>query len=217
MSYATVHTYQPQRQSIFLQSNDLRRNLDSQLRVINDNHQQFKDVFKTFDKQRDTYISTLTQRILTTPPPPESLNFEFPVQCKSSESASWGPMFSIMEADIPEDSIYRKILACIPLLGIIPTVINERSLATKIKTTLEPTRLIKLISVKNDYKIASIARILITVALIVSAAAYGVFSGMGLVTAILGCCLAVHAYSIHKNKQAIIRLQNGTVQRPFVR
>lgn len=136
----------------------------------------------------------------------------------SSVNGGAGGGGSISDDDLPEDSIYSKLLSCVPLLGIIPTVINESSLKKKIMQTNEKNtdRLVKLIDTKNHYKWASIVRELLSVALIVSTVAFGILSGgiaMGVAigsTIVGGSLIAFYAHGIHKNKQYINILKTNT-------
>ena len=115
----------------------------------------------------------------------------------------WG-LFSII---IPEDSIYRKILACVPIIGIVSTVINEGSLRKKITQSIVPDNVVKLITAKNHYKFASIVRKILTVALIVAIVGQNILFA----SAALGAgFISYYAYSAYKNKQLITSVQaNG--------
>lgn len=118
----------------------------------------------------------------------------------------------VLVEDAPENSIFRKILACIPLLGIIPTIINEDRLRAKIQPEKDSATLVTLIEVKNRYKVASIIRGLLSMALLVTGIATGIFGSLGLGLAICGlivagCCISEYAYRIHKNKHIIEILQ----------
>lgn len=149
---------------------------------------------------------TLTLSTTITPPPPKT--FEFPIELSEVSGEGWGRITYYIEC-IPEDSIYRKLLACIPIIGIVPTVINERSLKGKIKDIKDPTRLVKLISVKNDYKICSTIREFLTIALAVAGVALSIIGvGFGIGTCIIGSLLMTyHIYAMQKNKQLINQLQ----------
>lgn len=112
-----------------------------------------------------------------------------------------------------EDSIWRKLLACIPAIGIIFSVVNEKSLKDKITNANTPERVVELIKIKNHYKIASIVRSILTVVLAVSVLALGFFSvglsvtaGIG-ITAFKGSCAVYYSYSLHKNRQLIEELE----------
>lgn len=146
------------------------------------------------------------------PPPPQPLKLlpdPFESKCRGLEFEK----LILVDRPIPEDSIFLKLLSCIPLFGIIPAVINECSLQKKAQQTEDPARLIKVINVKNHYKIASIARKLLTVALIITGVALGVLTGglgigVAIGAAIIGSCfVSIYSYRIHKNKQLIHELQ----------
>lgn len=117
---------------------------------------------------------------------------------------------------IAEDSLLRKIIACIPLLGIISSVKNELSLKGAINENKDPQRIIRRIEVKNHYKIASIMRELLTLALVVAIVASGILSvgtniSIGIIVTaavITACFVGVYGYKIHQNKQSIIKLMS---------
>jgi hypothetical protein len=115
--------------------------------------------------------------------------------------------------DDSEDSIYRKLLACIPVIGIIPTVFNELSLEARISKDRNPARLVKFITVKNHYAIASIIREVLSIALLIAGVAYNVLKGdirMAITAAtgiIAGSSIAYNAYAIYKNSQRISELE----------
>lgn len=157
------------------------------------------DLFKT-----EKYLVTTH---LSPPPTPLPLFSSFKFQ-EEGPDKGWGAIFTYVDY-IPEDSIYRKLLACIPIIGIIPAFINERSLSEKITKTKDNARIIKLINIKNHYKISSIIRESLSVALVVVSVALAILgssTGVG-IAMIGGCCIAFHAYEIYKNKQLIKDLQ----------
>lgn len=137
-------------------------------------------------------------------PPPKYFDFKL---VAGGKGGIWPGDISILIDDIPEDSIYRKLLACVPLIGIIPTVINEGSLRKKITaTSTSPNQLVKLITIKNHYKIASIVRKILTVALVVAVIGQKVL----IASAVVGTAFIAHyAYNIYKNRQIIKVLQTG--------
>lgn len=166
--------------------------------------------FDLIDLMRKISLSFI-QRIDT---PPSPLNLEIPSFTTQAGDfkEGWGEICTCIDIAIPEDSIYRKLLACIPIMGIIPTVINERSLRKKITQTKDVTSLVKLISIKNHYKISSIIRESLSFALVASVALkiLGAATGIGMIMAsgiIVGNCIALYAYGIYKNKQQINELQ----------
>ncbi len=93
-------------------------------------------------------------------------------------NSNWGLNPSMIvkadEGPIPEDSRLRKFLACLPIVGIAITILNERSLQKRIRRSRDLTRIVKMIQVKNHYKIASIIRSILTAAVVV-AVAFAVF------------------------------------------
>jgi len=109
----------------------------------------------TFKVQKDLTLATQMQSLPPLPP----LKIPSFVLPERNLDKGWSEISTCVEEDIPEDSIYRKLIACIPILGAIPTLMNNISLNKKIAQTKEPIRLVKLIIIKNQYKIASIIRI----------------------------------------------------------
>jgi hypothetical protein len=136
-----------------------------------------------------------------------------------------------LEFPIKENSVFRKLLACIPLFGVIPTMINECSLQKKIGQTTLPERQTKLIEVKNHYKICSIVREVLTLALVIAVAGIVAIIAMNILclsiglaavagAAIIGgASVGIYAYGIYKNKQLIKELENSglTPQKMCVR
>jgi hypothetical protein len=122
---------------------------------------------------------------------------------------------------IEENSLLTKALSYIPLIGIIPSVIQQNSLANKISSTRESPKLIELINVKNQYKIASTVRILLTAALIIVGIAFGILSGplaFGMIgspllsgtisTILLTGVVGFNIYGIHQNNKFINELRS---------
>ena len=119
---------------------------------------------------------------------------------------------------IDEDSFVRKAAACVPMLGIISSFFNETSLHLKINSTfLLGTKDVTLrqIEVKNHYKIASIIRETICIAIIVTLMAIGILHGKTPLT-IGGVCMGVfagiiawHAHAIRHNKRLMSQLDTS--------
>lgn len=112
---------------------------------------------------------------------------------------------------IVEDSKFRKFLACIPLVGVVFSLINQHTLMEKIKISKNPLRVIKLIDVKNDFKYASMVRGVISTACITAAVGVALFNPLGAAVAVtVGLAgvsaLVINAYKIKKNKQLIQEL-----------
>ncbi len=75
-----------------------------------------------------------------------------------------------------ENSLCRKLLACIPIIGIYASQINENSLDKKILYSPSKKRKTTLLSIKNHYKIASIAREILTIASVITFVAFASLS-----------------------------------------
>lgn len=109
---------------------------------------------------------------------------------------------------IPEDSIYRKLLACIPLIGIYVTVRNESSLKNKITESKDLPYIAALVAIKNHYKIASIVRKVLTMVLIITQIATASFAVAGV--GIIGTgFISYYAYAIYKNRQLLRELNRN--------
>lgn len=174
---------------------------------------RYKELFERINREDLLNKHSLIPKIETLPPP--DLNIQ-PLTLTISNDlikTNWGEIIKIIDIDIPEDSIYRKLLACIPIIGIIPTVLNERSLREKIAKTKESTHFVKLINVKNHYKFASIVRKLLSIVLIVACVALPLLSWpIGIAAGVVGSgFIAFYAYGIHKNKQIIKTLQTNNL------
>lgn len=131
------------------------------------------------------------------------LKKDFSASCCQHQSES----LSVL--DIPEDSIYRKLLSCIPIIGATVTILNERSLKAKIIENTNVDEIAKLIRVKNHYKIASIVRSVFNIALVVAGVAFYSLSlpfGIG-VGAVQVIEMITHGHKMHNNMQTVKELQ----------
>lgn len=114
----------------------------------------------------------------------------------------------------------HPISACLPIFGTFIALYNERSLTTKISETNDSDKVIRLITIKNYYNIASIVREILSIALIVAGIALAfllspignmilIGSGIGVSVAMISTgCVAFNAYKINKNNQIINNLQS---------
>ncbi|HSX11408.1 MAG TPA: hypothetical protein VLF94_06825 [Chlamydiales bacterium] len=115
--------------------------------------------------------------------------------------------------NIAEDSIGMKALCCLPLVGSIVTVFQEKSLAKQLEGTADPVRVVELIEVKNDYKKAAVVGDVATVALLVAGIALGVI-GHVIFSIIIGLRVisaAIRIFDIHKNNVAIDEVRSTGV------
>lgn len=135
---------------------------------------------------------------------------------------------------IEEDSMPRKVISCIPLIGIFFSASQENSLANQISciprvgmffspsqenslvnqiiNTTKKTNLLKLvelINIKNQYKVTNVVRNLLTVVLVMTGIANGFFGGIfALSSIILHIGMAgQNIYKISQNKQIVNELQ----------
>lgn len=115
----------------------------------------------------------------------------------------------LLRTCIPEDSLLRKLLTCIPLVGIIPALINERSLEIKISKPETNNYKAKLVTIKNHYKICSVIREILSLALIVNQIAVSAFNWpIGICAGIIAVSsVAFNVYGIYKNTKLINDLQ----------
>lgn len=131
------------------------------------------------------------QIVYTPPPPPVRKKLVLPSLEKFSK---FPPMWDLCYLKDDEDSLWRKILACIPLIGIVPAEISMHSLRGKMHNTNRPERNIYLLKIINQYKACSTLRAFLTVALAVSALSFQILSApvvIGLVLA--SCCSAARS------------------------
>lgn len=154
----------------------------------------------------------LITQSLVSPPPPK---YDFSSFFSDSGSGAGGGLGTILvsrfEID-PENSIWRKLFACIPVIGIISNIFNERPLAKKIYHATCSDRAIELINIKNHYKLCTIIRASISMAIVVAKVSLPVISasGFGICFAILGTGhILRQAYGIYKNKNLINDLQKN--------
>lgn len=134
--------------------------------------------------------------IIFAPPPPDPFKFLEKIETHPLVSDNWGLRATMVINDpIPEDSLLYKILSCIPVFGFFVSTICLSSLKGKIKQEFPNTqREIDLRSLKVEYKICSMAREVLSIALIVTALACGILSILGGIFAlgITGACLVKH-------------------------
>jgi hypothetical protein len=123
---------------------------------------------------------------------------------------------------IEENSGAMKVLSYVPFIGIIPSLIQENSLGKKIINTTEVPRLVELINVKNQYKIANAVRCLLEAVLIIVGIASGILSGplafgilasspllAGVISTILLTGIAgLNIYNMNKNNKIIVELHS---------
>ena len=110
----------------------------------------------------------------------------------------WGDIMSIIAMDPPEDSIWRKLAACIPVIGYYFSITNQRSLSEKITTWKGNETKAQLIFVKNHYKYATIVRNALTVAAV---AGLGFSTAVPAVAALAVSSSVYNVYAIVKNRQ----------------
>lgn len=118
---------------------------------------------------------------------------------------------------IKEDSSLNKAIACIPIVGGIIGVYNESSLAQQISSTKNVGALIRFIEVKNHYKIASIVREVLLIAIIAYYMATGMpdagyLAGSGACIVVLTGLIAWNGYSIYHNKEVAEELSTKGIR-----
>lgn len=77
-------------------------------------------------------------------------------------------IFNFEIIELPEDARLRKLSSCIPLIGYFIGHHNESSLLKKIHDFQDLTILVKAIAIKNQYKLCSMIRVVITTGFIIS-------------------------------------------------
>jgi hypothetical protein len=126
-------------------------------------------------------------------------------------------------AHIAEDSTWRKLLTCVPIVGVYTFYKNDYSLVDKIRGNLNLSLVADYARIRNHYKVANIVQGLLTTALVVSVIALGILATpVGITASVLGGAfivgtiigtaysIASHSYAIYKNKQFIKHVQDGT-------
>jgi hypothetical protein len=102
---------------------------------------------------------------------------------------------------IEENSNWMKAVSCVPILGIIPSMIQETSLVTKIAEERRAPKKIELIQIKNHYKIANATRGVLAAALLVIGIASGILN-LGFLVASLSV-IGLLGFSVWDISQAI--------------
>jgi hypothetical protein len=126
-------------------------------------------------------------------------------------------------AHIAEDSTWRKLLSCVPIVGFFILKKNVNSLVRKINGTRNLAEQANYVRIINHYKVAQMARVLLQTAIIISVVALTILAppvgiGLGVLgAAIIGLQtaggafgIAYNSYAIYKNKQFIKHVQDGT-------
>ncbi len=121
--------------------------------------------------------------------------------------------------EIPEDSTFFKVLSCAPVLGAIPSYIQQSSLRNTIKGMhcllgYQSPRVLQLIEVKNDYKKANFMNGILSIATAVALLSVSTFTAAGFI--LYGIvCAAVSLYQIHENKKLIEEIKNNGCPQAF--
>jgi len=122
----------------------------------------------------------------------------------------------VQSSHIWEDSAILKSLCCVPVIGIIPGIIIERSINRQLRqaSAVDSAKLIKLIDIKNDYHACGLVRdILFTAAVIVTRIALGVLPRHIIFIPVLTLfaigLTALRVYVLHHNQKIINSLEQG--------
>lgn len=86
------------------------------------------------------------------------------------------PNCSVERLDIYENNCFFKAVSCVPVIGAIPYLIAQFSIARKINEESAPTRHIQLIELKNQYIDTKNAACVLGVASGVALIASGIFT-----------------------------------------
>jgi hypothetical protein len=92
---------------------------------------------------------------------------------------------------IPEDSIFRKAVTCIPFLGVAFQIANDLSIQNKCftythsGTPIDNNRLIYMLNVKNHFNVAFLVQTILTIACMAAVVALGIFGSYMAIPAIL--------------------------------
>lgn len=108
---------------------------------------------------------------------------------------------------IPENSIILKAISCVPIVGILAQLFSELSIVARIEGQNIP-RLIELIDIKNDYKIAGIIRTSVECALAIACMVFEIFE-ISIILPLVSCaCIFLHVYNLTHNQAIIAQIQN---------
>ena len=104
-----------------------------------------------------------------------------------------------------------KALSLFPIVGPIIQLVQELSIGKSLANTTDKSKIIKLIELKNQYKIFGITRLMIELATIITITALSIISPLaGLIFGCLsGVLIGYTAWTHHHNEQAIKQLNDG--------
>jgi len=122
--------------------------------------------------------------------------------------------------NFPEDSKILKGLACLPVLGSIITIIAQSSLNKKIEASeIDRARIIKLVEIKNHYKVSTIICGILNIAILATCIALCILNHLLAGVIIGGVCIGINvlgiglaAYRRHKNEEVIAELREHGIR-----
>lgn len=107
----------------------------------------------------------------------------------------------------PEDSTILKVISCVPLLGMRLSYSQEHSLLKKISRENNVPQLVRLINLRNDYKMANVIRSIFSAILCILEITFGVCNATFVICTCIFVVLAgVNIYMINKNNLAVGKL-----------
>ena len=92
---------------------------------------------------------------------------------------------------IEADNIICKVIACMPFIGFAAYCVSVNSLDVDLAKTVDRSRTIKLVEVRNHYKIATIIQTVILIAMIATFMATGILRAAAADLSIGGVCMGV--------------------------
>lgn len=146
---------------------------------------------------------------LPPPPPAVGSNSQPDVKEKAASNAN------VIAVDAPyEDYTILKILACVPIIGEVMSIVTGFTLTKKNNQAHEekdPLKLARLLKISKDHAICSVVRRLLTLAALITLVAVGIFT-LGLApTIIFGVVLlamtGASAYHIYQSKKHVEDLE----------
>lgn len=103
------------------------------------------------------------------------------------------------DEELPHDNPIMKGLSCVPVVGSFVRMFANAAIDSQIVRTTNASRLIRLIDLKNDYHVCSVARCIMTVALPIF------WNFLGIIWILIS---VAHQYAIRENLTVIKELAN---------
>lgn len=187
--------------------------------------QQVSDIESPYDSIFNMYLEDdLSKKEIKKIPtsitgPSTSISF-YPKETEKEQTATSGAGGGAGSPPPPPNYCKNYLLGLcyIPVIGTIPSLVTNCVLAGKLKKVTETGEMKALLTRINQFKIASIVRSLLILAMVIAVLAFGIFTGgiplalgIGLVAGATTFGLgfvAFHAIQLHVNKGEIKKLSS---------